>query len=320
MSTTAIFNHIDTSASPPGTKAWAKVDVDVQSSKRQPVSRPVYNLRGHESDFSTDASGFGVMRWPSAEKEFTDDAAVRGAYYADVEALLRANCEALPSNNNKTNGAEANGKGNKVHKIVIFDHTIRRRDPDAARAPVQQVHVDQTTAAAVARVRRHLPADEAEELLKRRVQLINVWRPIGHPASDHPLAVIDWRSTSPEDFIPVDLLYPKRADSVMDDDDDRGKETRPDESSWHSTEGYEVRGETMGVAANEKHRFYYVKDMTPDEALLLKCYDSWGEGEPAGRKGVATRTPHTAFADPDTPADAKPRQSIEVRALVFYEE
>lgn len=183
---------------------------------------------------------------------------------------------------------------------------------------MQQVHVDQTPEATAVRVRRHLPADEAEELLKGRYQIINVWRPIENPASDFPLAVIDWRSTSPEDFVPVDLMYPKRPDSVMDDDD-RGKEKLPDESGWFSTEGYEVRGETLGVAASDKHKFHYVKDMTPDEVMLLKCFDSRGDGMPNGTKGLAVRTPHTAFVDPDTPSDAPGRQSIEVRCLVFYE-
>ena len=62
-----------------------------------------------------------------------------------------------------------------VKKVVIFDHTIRRRVKDAPRQLVQQVHVDQTPGAAEAYVRRHLPADEAEELLKGRYQIINVW-------------------------------------------------------------------------------------------------------------------------------------------------
>jgi hypothetical protein len=325
MSTTAIFNHIDMSAQLAGTtKPWSKVDGAASSFKMEGVSRPVHDLRSQGEatvDFGTDVSGFGTVRWPSAEKEFVDDKAVRGAYYDDVEALLRANCEALPSNSG------GNGKKNKVQKVVFFDHTIRRRLPDAARAPVQQVHVDQTAAAAAARVRRHLPASEAEEFLasKRRFQLINVWRPIGHPASDHPLAVIDWRSTVPDDFVPVDLLYPKSSlssSTANGEEDYRGKEVRPedDEAKKFSTEGYEVKGETMAVRANKGHKFFYVKDMTPDEALLLKCYDSWGEGEPQGKKGLAVRTPHTAFEDPDTPKDAKPRQSIEVRALVFYEE
>lgn len=34
---------------------------------------------------------------------------------------------------------------------------------------------------------------------------------------------------------------------------------------------------------------------------------------------VAVFTPHTGFKDPFTPAGTPPRESIEVRALVFYE-
>ncbi|KAI1804849.1 hypothetical protein F4811DRAFT_518619 [Daldinia bambusicola] len=297
--TTAVFKHIDAAAVPPGTRPWAKVDVEANSFKLAEHTRPVHNLRGRESEFTTDNCGFAVFTEPSNEKTFTDDAAVRGPYYQEVEDLLKKH---IPG----------------VKKVVIFDHTIRRRTPDAARTPVQQVHVDQTAAAAAARVRRHLPAEEAEELLKGRFQIINVWRPIGHAASDHPLAVIDWRTTAPGDFVPVDLLYPRRADFATDQDD-RGKEVRPDEATRWSTEGYEVRGETMSVAPSDAHTYYYQKDMAPDEVLLLKCYDSFGEGQPQGKPGIAVGTPHTAFVDPQTPKDAPPRQSIEVRCLVFYE-
>ncbi|RYO92738.1 hypothetical protein DL766_003436 [Monosporascus sp. MC13-8B] len=312
--TTAVFRHIDLSTQAPGTKPWTKVDASFSSHSNQEVTRPVADLRGARdpADFTLDSAGFALHRSPAAEKEFVDDAAVRGGYYAEVEAQkdkgVDSGCFAAVLRTHYPG----------IKKVVIFDHTIRRRTPDAVRTPVQVVHVDQTSAAAAARVRRHLPAEEAEELLRGRFQIVNVWRPIGHPASDHPLAVIDWRSTRPADFVPVDLLYPKRADNS--DDDDRGKEVRPDEASLASTEGYEVRGETLGVQPKEDHRFYYVRDMTPDEVLLLKCYDSFGEGEqPLGRPGVAVRTPHTAFEDPQTPADAPPRQSIEVRCLVFYE-
>jgi hypothetical protein len=34
---------------------------------------------------------------------------------------------------------------------------------------------------------------------------------------------------------------------------------------------------------------------------------------------VAVFTPHTAFEDPTTPKDARLRESIELRALVFYD-
>ncbi|KAI0012776.1 hypothetical protein F4779DRAFT_531752 [Xylariaceae sp. FL0662B] len=297
--TTAVFKFIDTSAQPPNTKPWAKVDADASSFKLAEHKRSVSNLRGRESEFTTDNAGFAVYREPATEKAFTDDAAVRGGYYGEVEALLTKRLTG-------------------VKKVVIFDHTVRRRTPNAPRAPVQQVHVDQSPRAAEARLRRHVPADEAEELAMGRYQIINVWRPIESPANDFPLAVIDWRTTRPRDFVPVDLLYPKRADSAVDDDP-RGKEVRPEESGWYSTEGYEVRGETLAIAPSESHKLYYEKDMTPDEVLLLKCYDSRGEGQPLGKDGVAVCTPHTAFIDPQTPEGAPGRQSIEVRCLVFYE-
>lgn len=297
--TTTIFKHIDP-ASSTSAKPWTKVDGPGSSFKMNDHERVVHNIRDQQSQFNTDNSGFAVYNSPAQERLFTDDKAVREGYYKEVESMLR---QKLPG----------------IKRVEIFDHTIRRRTKDSPRQPVQQVHVDQTPGAAAVRVRRHLPADEAEELLKGRYQIINVWRPIENPATDFPLAVIDWRSTKPADFIPVDLMYPKRADSAMGDTDDRGKEKLPSPESLQSTEGYEVRGETLGVAPSEQHKFYYMKDMTPDEVMLLKCFDSYGEGMPMGRQGLAVRTPHTAFVDPNTPKEAPGRQSIEVRCLVFYE-
>lgn len=178
------------------------------------------------------------------------------------------------------------------------------------------VHVDQTPGAAEVRVKRHLPANEAEELLKGRYQIINVWRPISHPASDFPLAVVDWRSTQPKDFVKVDLLYPKR--EIGDDGDDRGKESLPKAKNSLDVSGYEIKGETYAVSPNDNHKFYYMKDMGTDEAMFIKCFDSRSQSV-GGVKGLAGMTPHTAFVDPNSPKDAPGRQSIEVRCLVFYE-
>ena len=52
--------------------------------------------------------------------------------------------------------------------------------------------------------------------------------------------------------------------------------------------------------------------MTPSEALLIKTFDSSSDGR-------ARRSIHTAFVNPDAPADAAPRESIETRALVFFD-
>jgi len=51
--------------------------------------------------------------------------------------------------------------------------------------------------------------------------------------------------------------------------------------------------------------------MQADEAVLIRCYDS-------SLSGAARCSAHTGFDDPTSPADAPPRESLEVRMLVFF--
>ena len=171
-------------------------------------------------------------------------------------------------------------------RVFIFDHTVRRRVPgaedrrDGLRQPVARVHVDHTDRSGPQRVRDLIP-DEAETLLQGRVQIINLWRPIRGPLRNSPLAVCDARTVSPDDLVASDLVYPQRT------------------------------GETYQVLYDDAHRWFYVPDMLAEEALLLKCYNSASDGR-------ARFAPHTAFTDPNTPQDAPPRESIEIRSLVFH--
>jgi hypothetical protein len=228
----------------------------------------VHDIRGHEKDFTLDKNGFQIHPHVSAETDFTDDEKIQSEYYKEVEDILKA-----------VTGA---------HKVVIFDHTIRRHkigEPDTRtlRGPVQRVHVDQTPSAGYERVRLHTGA-EAETLLRERIQIINVWRPIGGPVEESPLAVADYRSVDFEkDLVPVTLKYPHRD------------------------------GETFGVRYSDKLKFYYKSRLGTDEVILIKCFESKEDGR-------ARLTPHTAFTDPTSPEGARPRESIEVRALVFTHE
>ena len=60
---------------------------------------------------------------------------------------------------------------------------------------------------------------------------------------------------------------------------------------------------------NPNHRWWYFPNMTRDEVLLLKFYDS--------EHSQAWRTPHTAFRDTSYP-HAKTRRSIEFRTFAFF--
>ena len=216
---------------------------------------------------SLDREGFAVATGASALRDFGDEAAIRALYYPESARILQA----------------ATGAG-RVH---IFDHTIRRQvqgEEDrsgVARQPVARMHVDHTEHSGPQRVHDLLP-DEAEALLRGRVQIVNLWRPIAGPVRDMPLAVCDATTVSPDDLVASDLIYPDR------------------------------RGETYQARFNAAHRWYWLPEMTTDEALLLKVYDS-------ARDGPARFSPHTAFAEPGALPKAPPRQSIEVRALLFHE-
>jgi hypothetical protein len=227
---------------------------------------PIHDLRPVANTVSLDANGFSLVKHPTAVRDFFDDEEVKRVYYPEVERILK-----------QVTGAD------RVH---IFDHTTRRRVPGAQdrsgapRQPVQRVHIDHTARSGPQRVRDLLP-DEAEELLKGRVQVINLWRPIKGPLLDSPLAVCDATTVAADDLVPSDLVYQHRV------------------------------GETYSVKFRPGHRWYYVPRMQRDEALLIKCSDT-------ATDVPARFTPHSAFVDPTTPTDAPPRESIEVRTLVFH--
>ena len=84
------------------------------------------------------------------------------------------------------------------------------RSAGGPRQPATRVHVDHTARSGPQRVRDLLP-DEAEELLKGRVQVINLWRPIRGPLQDAPLAVCDARTVHPADEILIRSVATERS-------------------------------------------------------------------------------------------------------------
>jgi len=265
---TAEINYLAPTSGKPRTYAFDPPPGEPKTTALpEPHQVPIFDARLTASSISLDREGFALVRHPTAVKNFVDDREVTTVYYPAAEAFIRATL--------------------KADRVFIFDHTVRKRvegAPDirgaGPRQPATRVHVDQTAASGRNRVREHLP-DEAEELLKGRVQVINLWRPIRGPLRDAPLAMCDGQTVVHDDLVASDLIYPNR------------------------------RGETYSVKYNPNHRWFYFPEMTADEALLLKCYDSTADGRT--RFG-----PHTAFIDPTAPADAPPRESIELRALVFH--
>jgi len=225
----------------------------------------LHNGRPHTKDFALERNGFRFVRHDTKVADFFDESEIRRLYYPEMEALIKAE-----------SGAS---------RVVVFDHTLRTaddklRESKQIREVVRRVHNDYTEWSGPQRVRDLLP-DEADELLKRRFAIIQVWRPIRHPVETYPLAIADARSLSPENLVISERRYPDRI------------------------------GQTYAITYNPAHKWFWFPRMRREEAIVFKVYDSLKDGR-------ARWTAHTAFEDPTTPPHARPRESIEIRTLAFF--
>ncbi|MGH8680103.1 MAG: CmcJ/NvfI family oxidoreductase [Burkholderiales bacterium] len=180
--------------------------------------------------------------------------------------------------------------------VVVFDHNVRSaaraaRGEQGVRTPVDQVHNDYTEQSGPKRKQEILAAAGRSDLADRHVAFVNLWRPIVGPVLDNPLTVCDARSVSPEDLVATEIQHFGEDDLTV---------------PRHS-------GQIQSVRYNPGHRWFYVSGMQPDEFLLLKCYDSRADGR-------ARFLPHTGFRNPACPSEFVPRESIEARTLVVFDE
>lgn len=242
---------------PPPGQPWRNTKGD----KRRVAVRDARALGGATT---LDREGFVLARLETRAADLWDKRQVEEIYFREVEATVRA-----------LTGAA---------RVVAFDHNERsgatgERFGRLSKQPVRFAHNDYTERSGPQRV-RDLMGAEAEELLRRRFAVINVWKPIRGPVESAPLAVCEAGSIDPGDLLATDLIYADR------------------------------KGEVYSLAFGERHRWWYYPHLRADEAMVFKCYDS----DPA----CARFTAHSAFDDPTSPPDAAPRESIEVRTLAFF--
>ena len=251
-----------------GTKIFTETGAPGANDRRsggKPDPRRVTLRNGRHQDFMLERDGFHFIRHDTKVTDFFDEVEVQRVYYPEMDALVKAESGA--------------------RRVVVFDHTLRTAD-DAAREArkirevVSRVHNDYTEWSGPQRVRDLLP-EEADDLLRRRFAIIQVWRPIRYPVETFPLAICDARSLSPQNLVISERRYPNRI------------------------------GQTYAITYSPDHVWYWFPRMRSEEALVFKTYESLNDGR-------ARWTAHTAFHDPTAAPDARPRESIEIRALAFF--
>lgn len=172
-----------------------------------------------------------------------------------------------------------------AREVVVFDPTLRSSKPHASapgayREPVLRVHSDFTDRSA-AQTLRDLSCEHHVGRSSGRFAILQAWRPLSESADGLPLALADARSVQERDLFRVQRVYP----------------------DWVGELGY--------VTHRPEHRWYWFPGMTRDEAVLFKVYDS-------AIAGTARWVAHTGFLPLRPTAAAAQRESIEIRALVFF--
>lgn len=297
----------------------------------EPKHVAVYNARLATSEMTLEKNGFQLHR--SAENALQE---IDFCHQDDVVDNYYPLCEKLLTNTLMKNSFTP------ITCVCAFDHNVRSNDHSSVgeikaskqltkdvgtehETPVPQVqkpagivHADYTRVSGPRRLgdlskqpklndvlRPKLLSQNRSSLLdpntvqealdgKRRYAFINVWRSIDeeNPVKDNHLACIDSQTVDKRQLRVFRIHY---ADRV----------------------GENYFACPASPSNDKQHSWYYYPDMTMEEALLIKQWDS--KGDIADGSEHSTFAIHSAFLDPTAPKDAPPRKSIEVRCIVIWD-
>jgi hypothetical protein len=274
------------------------------------VSRKMKVADARNAGLTCERNGFELRHSPVKNAvDFLDHQQVTRIYYPECAALV-----------SEVTGGRAYAFDHNIRSATGQQNQTEIRGGQRVQGPAHVVHGDYTLRGAPERLAQLAEPPEGNDTLKGvlkagerlidhvdvaegltkdgRFAIINVWRNIDDaPVSKYPMALCDGQTVSSEDLVVFEIHYPNRI------------------------------GENYFAHSSRDQKMYYYPQMTPDEALLIKQWDSAG---PLARSGgqrsdndipnqPCTFSFHSAFEDPDTPEDAPDRWSIEVRCVVLYD-
>jgi hypothetical protein len=288
-------------------------DSEMQGVVHDKQEKKVHNGRVFSGNqgLSLATNGFELLTRPLAQPglDFLDQQQVVQYYYPECARIIE-----------EATGGRAFSFDHNVRSVLGKQSGKQISGGQQVQEPLHLVHGDYTLTSAPQRLRdltnppgsndtlRSVLGDNesliSNETVERalagggRFAIINLWRNISsEPVATHPLALCDSQTVNPEDLVVFEIHYQDRL------------------------------GENYFAKHAERHHWYYFPEMTGDEALLIKQWDSAGplarsdgkQADASDPQSPSTFSFHSAFEDPATPYGAPDRQSIEVRCIVFYD-
>jgi hypothetical protein len=247
------------------------VDVDIEDGRAA-------DLPGWET------CGFGVHDHPSTVGDWTDDDAIARVHYAEAAALARhltGADVALVSDHVRRSAEPVKGKREQA-PVPLVHSDFAPNYADVIRFAYQDVH-----GRGVATLERNGVTSRDVEAASR-ILMLQLWRNVGPPRMDHPVAFCDRRTVTPAEARPFRYT------------------------------GYVAGGRSFDAIAivgtdAERHRWYAFPELRADEVVAFRTYDT---------ALVDARetyfTPHSAFRDPAVPVGQPARASVELRVMCLF--
>lgn len=241
-----------------------------------PYDVVIHNAR-QSGPFTLDGHGFALAEYPTQDHDWESQYGADSSYAAEICAIAA-----------QMTGADF---------IVPMGGMTRSSGLTGplVQPPAAEAHVDFTQRSA------HMLADRIYRGRRPdgngydRFICFSIWRALSPPPQDMPLALCE-------------------GGSVRDDEGTANTKVDVDELPQGDAIFADVPGEEDMMAAtifhhSPDHRWWYFPDMTRDEVIFIKFYDSDHDR--------AWRAPHTAFQDTSRP-DAHERRSIEFRGVAYF--
>jgi hypothetical protein len=241
-----------------------------------PYPVTIRNAR-HAGPFTLDEHGFCLGQHHSTLSDWENQYGGDSAYAAQVAEVAT-----------RLSGADV---------VVPIGGMLRNAAATSAtvQPPAAEAHVDFTQQFAERRAEAMYRKAHPRGPGYRRFIGFSLWRVLSAPPQDMPLALCEGRSVRDDEGTrntKVDVSEIPTGDALYAPIE--GEENMPAATIFHHSPG---------------HRWWYFPDMSPDEVIFIKLYDS--------DHTRAWRCPHTAFRDSSRP-DAKPRRSMEFRAMAYF--
>ncbi|CAD6584202.1 MAG: hypothetical protein ASARMPRED_001627 [Alectoria sarmentosa] len=193
----------------------------------------VHDIRQNQTKLTFEKCGFQILSFPSSmsHDDFLDSYKIQSVYLKEVREMLK--------------------KALDAPHAYILDYAVRSRGSsfpysegsqrdDVAYQPIHMAHIDLTFSEAV-RVIKHLYGHNAPSVLGARWHVVTIWQPLKGPVRDWPLGLCDASTVNfNEDTMASDIVFPD-----------------------HYTENVQVHHDPQ-------HKWYYLSDQKPDEALVFK--------------------------------------------------